>query len=184
MYQIVKKKHGIWKFSSFYCCIRLVSHLRSLCRFYHSRAIRTWSVCNELYHNVFRYEYLTFQTQIHLHKQYIFGTNVIQSEYAFLFPFSIYKYVRLISVIVISCRRFVIKFWCFSACLEDFLYTTMNSLLPYYTKIVKSYVQVVQTRRTDVPEFRFTDLMVQILQTHPIITYIMFATCKIHFSVL
>ena len=34
-------------------------------------------------------EYLTFQTQIHLHKQYIFDTNIIQSEYAFLFPFSI-----------------------------------------------------------------------------------------------
>ena len=50
----------------------------------------TWSVCNEMYHNVFRYEYLTFQTQIHLHKQYIFVTNIIQSEYAFLFPFSIY----------------------------------------------------------------------------------------------
>ena len=43
-----------------------------------------------MYHNVFRYEYLTFQTQIHLHKQYIFDTNIIQSEYAFLFPFSIY----------------------------------------------------------------------------------------------
>ena len=35
------------------------------------------------------YEYLTFQTQIHLHKQYIFDTNIIQSEYAYLFPFSI-----------------------------------------------------------------------------------------------
>ena len=47
-------------------------------------------VCNEMYHNVFRYEYLTFQTQIYLHKQYIFDTNIIQSEYALLFPFSIY----------------------------------------------------------------------------------------------
>ena len=28
---------------------------------------------------------LTFQTQIHLHKQYIFDTNNIQSEYALLF---------------------------------------------------------------------------------------------------
>ena len=44
-----------------------------------------------MYHNVFRYEYLTFQTQIHLHKQDIFDTNIIQSEYAFLFPFSIFK---------------------------------------------------------------------------------------------
>ena len=60
-----------------------------LYRFNHSRATRAWSVCNEMYHNVFRYEYLTFQTQIHLHKQYICDTNIIQSEYAFLFPFSI-----------------------------------------------------------------------------------------------
>ena len=43
-----------------------------------------------MYHNVFRYEYLTFQTQIHLHKQYIFDTNITQSKYAFLFPFSIF----------------------------------------------------------------------------------------------
>ena len=42
-----------------------------------------------MYHNVFRNEYLTFQTQIYLHKQYIFDTNIIQSEYAFLFPFSL-----------------------------------------------------------------------------------------------
>ena len=48
------------------------------------------SVCNEIYHNVFRYEYLTFQTQISLHKQYISDTNNIQSEYAFPFPFSIH----------------------------------------------------------------------------------------------
>ena len=78
------------KISSFYCCIRLVSHLHYLYRFYHSRAPRTWSVCNEMYHNVFRYEYLAIQTQIHLHKQYIFDTNLIQSEYAFHYPFSIY----------------------------------------------------------------------------------------------
>ena len=43
-----------------------------------------------MYLNVFRYEYLTVQAQIHLHKKYIFDTNNIQSEYAFLFPFSIY----------------------------------------------------------------------------------------------
>ena len=47
-----------------------------------------------MYHIVFRYEYLTFQTQIHLHKQYIFHTKNIQSEYALLFPFSIYFYQR------------------------------------------------------------------------------------------
>ena len=46
--------------------------------------------CNEMYHDVLRYEYLTFQTQIYLHKQYIFDTNIIQSEYAYLFPFSIF----------------------------------------------------------------------------------------------
>ena len=69
----------------------LFSHLRYLYRFYHSRAARAWSLCNEMYHNVFWYEYLAFQTQIYLHKQYIFDTNIIQSEYALLFPFSIYK---------------------------------------------------------------------------------------------
>ena len=53
-----------------------VRHTRGLCAM-------------KMYHNVFRYEYLTFQTQIHLHKQYIFDTNIIQSEYAYLFPFSI-----------------------------------------------------------------------------------------------
>ena len=83
------QKYGIWKISSFYCCVQLVSQLRYLYRFYHLHATRLWSDCNEMYHNVFRYEHLTFQTQIHLHKQYIFDTNVIQIEYAFLFPVSI-----------------------------------------------------------------------------------------------
>ena len=36
-------------------------------------------------------DYLTFKKRIHLHKQYIFDSNNIQSEYAFLFPFSIYN---------------------------------------------------------------------------------------------
>ena len=67
----------------------LSSHLHYLYRFYHSRLARALSFCNEMYHNVFRYEYLTFQTQIYLHKQYIFDKNIIQSEYALLFPFSI-----------------------------------------------------------------------------------------------
>ena len=88
----IVKNYGIRQISSFYCCLRLVSHLRNLCRFYLSRATRTLSVCNEMYHNVFIYEYLTFQTQTHLPKQYIFDTNIIQSEYAFLFPFSIYSF--------------------------------------------------------------------------------------------
>ena len=52
--------------------------------------IHVRSVWNEMYHNVFRYEYSTFLTQIHLHKQYIFDTIIIQSENAFLFPFSIF----------------------------------------------------------------------------------------------
>ena len=54
LYQIVKN-YGIWKISSFYCFIRLVSPLRYLYRFYHSRATRTWSVYNGMYHNLFRY---------------------------------------------------------------------------------------------------------------------------------
>ena len=45
-----------------------------------------------MYHNVFRYEYLTFQIQIHLPKQYYFDMNIIQSEYAFLFSFQ-YTYI-------------------------------------------------------------------------------------------
>ena len=69
----------------------LSSYLRYLYRFYHSRLARALSFCYEMYHNVFRYEYLTFQTQIYLHKQYIFDTNIIQSEYALLFPFSIFQ---------------------------------------------------------------------------------------------
>ena len=43
-----------------------------------------------MYHNVCRYEYLTFQTYIYLHNWHIVVTNNNQSEYAFLFPFSIY----------------------------------------------------------------------------------------------
>ena len=70
----------------------LSSHLRYLYRFHHSRLARALSFCNEMYQNVFRYEYLTFQTQIYLHKQYIFDTNIIQSEYALLFPFNIHIY--------------------------------------------------------------------------------------------
>ena len=68
----------------------LLCHLRYLYRFYHSRAARALSFCNEMHHNVFRYEYLTFQTQIYLHKQYIFDANIIQSEYALLFFLSVY----------------------------------------------------------------------------------------------
>ena len=49
------QSNGIWIISSFYCCIRLVSHLLYLYRFYHSNATRTWSVCNVMYHIVFRY---------------------------------------------------------------------------------------------------------------------------------
>ena len=71
----------------------LLSQLRYLYHFYYSRAARAWSFCNKMYHIVFRYEYLTFQTQICLHKQYIFDTNIIQSEYALLFPFSIHLHL-------------------------------------------------------------------------------------------
>ena len=69
IYTKLSKPIAFNKISSFYCFIRLVSHLRYLYRFYLSRATRTKSVCNEMYHNVFRYEYLTFQTQFHLHTQ-------------------------------------------------------------------------------------------------------------------
>ena len=44
-----------------------------------------------MYHNKFRYEYFkTFQTQIHLQKQYIFDTNIIQSELRFFFLYTLY----------------------------------------------------------------------------------------------
>ena len=78
----------------------LLSHLRYLYRFHRSRAARTWSFCNEMYHNLFWYEFLTFQTQIYLHKQYIFDTNIIQCEYALLFPFSIYTCNKLTSCMI------------------------------------------------------------------------------------
>ena len=42
-----------------------------------------------MYHNVYKCENLAFLTQIHLHKQYIFDTNIIQSEYG-LFFLSVY----------------------------------------------------------------------------------------------
>ena len=51
---------------------------------------------------MFRYKYLTFQTQIYLHKQYIFDTNIIQSEYALLFPFSIYIFHTVFSLYYVS----------------------------------------------------------------------------------
>ena len=67
---------------------------------YHECTTHTWSVCNEMYHNVFGYEYLTFQTQIPLQKQYIIDTNSIQSEYAFFFPFSILTDNQSMQIIV------------------------------------------------------------------------------------
>ena len=101
-FQFIPNCQKLWHFSPFYCCIRLASHMRYLYRFYHSRATRKWSVCNEMYHNVSRYEYryLTFQTQIHLHKQYVFETNIIQSEYAFLFPFSMVCTQKLLGAFI------------------------------------------------------------------------------------
>ena len=85
IYTKLSQIQSIWKISSLYCCIRLASHLFYFYRFYHQRATYTWSVCNDIYDNVLRYEYL-FQTKINWHKKYIFDTNNIQSEYAFLFP--------------------------------------------------------------------------------------------------
>ena len=80
--------------NQFFLLLHTACRLHNLYRFYHERKTHMWSVCNEMYHNVFRYEYLTFQTQIPLHKQYIFDINNIQSEYAFLFPFSIVQKVE------------------------------------------------------------------------------------------
>ena len=41
---------------------------------FHKHATHMLSVWNEVYYNVRKYEYLTFQTHIHLHKQFIFDT--------------------------------------------------------------------------------------------------------------
>ena len=134
------------KISSFYCCIQRSFHSRYIYRFYHSRATRTWSVCNEMNHDVFRYEYLTFQTQIHLHKQYIFDTNILQSEYAFLFPFSIYlrryhtyagvlvrQHVVFEAIILLAnCTLLVDYFLC--SYLEAFVKTFCS---PYPQRVVK-----------------------------------------------
>ena len=70
-----------------------------------------------MYRNVFRYEYLTFQTQIHLHKQYIFDTNIIQSEYAYLFPFSIYASLTSVIILRIAKKityKVILDIWNFS----------------------------------------------------------------------
>ena len=91
-FQLIPNYQKLWLFENqFFLLFQTTCFSRALpLSLYHSRATRTWSVCNKMCHNAFRYEYLTFQTHIHLHKQYIFDTNIIQSEYAFLFPFSIY----------------------------------------------------------------------------------------------
>ena len=78
------------KISSFYCFIRPVSHLRYLYRFYHSRATRTWSVCNENVSQCVQIWIFNISSTDSFTQKYIFDTNIIQSEYAFLFPFSIY----------------------------------------------------------------------------------------------
>ena len=79
-----------------------------------------------MYHNVFRYEYLTFQTQIHLHKQYIFDTNIIQSEYALLFPFSIqYFFLKHTDNVIILLT--VITWNAYSQ--NDFVFLNLNALL-------------------------------------------------------
>ena len=85
IYTKLSKTRAFENFVFFYCCIRLLSHLHYLYRFHHSRATHTWSVCNEMYPNVYRYDYVTFQTQIHSHKHYIFDIDTYLSEYAFLF---------------------------------------------------------------------------------------------------
>ena len=89
-FQFIPNCQNLWQLKNqCFLLLHTACHWRCLYRFYHSRLAPALSFCNEMYHNVFRYEYLTFQTQIYLHKQYIFDTNIIQSEYALLFPFSI-----------------------------------------------------------------------------------------------
>ena len=93
LYKIVKK-YGIWKISSFYYCIRLVSHLRNLYGFYHSRPTRTWSICNEMYHNVFRYAYLTFQTDSFTQTIYLWYKILFKVNMRFFF-LSVYIVIAL-----------------------------------------------------------------------------------------
>ena len=88
-----------------------------------------------MFHNVFRYEYLTFQTQIHLHKQYIFDTNIIQSEYVFLFPFSIYEFFFKWQIATLIMTFFFLKI----AILD---YVSMGALVFYKHVLSLSYIKV------------------------------------------
>ena len=91
--------------------------------------------------NVFRNEYLTTLTQIHLHKQYIFDTHNIQSEYAFLFPFSIqrhYIFVKIKPLYQISklIWFFMLQsFWFWVSSCKD-IYANKQTLLEEYPAIV------------------------------------------------
>ena len=64
---LINQNQSIWKISSFYCLIRLGFPFRAPYRLYHQHAPYTWSLCKEMCHNVCRYEYLTFQTEVHFY---------------------------------------------------------------------------------------------------------------------
>ena len=99
-----------------------------------------------MYHNVFGCEYFkTFQTQIPLHKQYIFDKNSIQSEYAFLFLFSIFIIEYESFTDTVRQNQF---FFLFHSRIDNktlsemFLYLKLNLLccLCYVIKVTKSYI--------------------------------------------
>ena len=119
----------------------LLSHLRYLYCFYHSRAARAWSFCNEMYHSVFRYEYLTFQTHIYLHKQYIFDTNIIHSEYALLFPFSIYQ--NQIIPLLQSSRIIQVESFGFIMWTQFYQFGCM--ILLFWTDFIPGFGEVIRT---------------------------------------
>ena len=74
IYAYLSKTRAFEK-SVLYCLIRPGFPFRTPYRLYPQHATHTWSFCKEMYHNVCRYKYLTFQTEIHIHNQYIFDTN-------------------------------------------------------------------------------------------------------------
>ena len=74
------------------CCLTCVTSIAFTIHARHAHGLfvmKCITMCSDM-------EYLTFQTQIHLQTQYIFDTNITQSEYAFLFPFSILCYVDIL----------------------------------------------------------------------------------------
>ena len=137
---LIIQHQGIWKISTFYCFIRLGFFFRNPFRVYHQHATQTWFLCKEMYHNVCRYEFSTFQTDIHLHNWHIFVTNNNQSEYAFLFPFSIdqvrllYGLSPLICIIVL-CSKYVFRIFLCRPFMYWFEILYMNLPLCHLNKV-------------------------------------------------